>query len=307
MPDERFTHRKEGRSRKLSQLSDFEFRVLSQYRLSANDFGVMLYSPAPLISDNRVFEERTPAAIRKALDRMVELGLLLAFEEQGEWYVCSAEWQEYQTIRYPRETHWPIPSGAALEQCSAATRALFDVAGFRSANRRVRSRRRAEAARSYSQKSEKVSENVPHENRNFSPSGSLPLAVSRMPLAEDPPNPPRGGDGGNGFGPLRRHPLDTVDGVRPDAETCSRASAFLERFGAAHRRLVGEVYPRRDGRDFTPAKTLVAAYDDVKLDAMLELYMVATGPKFDGHPKSVGRFLDAAPMIGGRLAKVGVA
>lgn len=195
MPDERFTHRKEGRSRKLSQLSDFEFRVWSQYRLSANDFGVMLYSPAPLIADSKAFEDRDGCAgeIRRALDRMVEIGLLLAFDEQGERYVCSAEWQEYQSIRYPRESHLPIPNGDALDRCSPATRALFDVSGLRSALRRVKSKKRAEAARDNTKPSRKVSEKVPKKVRKISRSGSLPLAACRLPRTTDPPVAPQGG------------------------------------------------------------------------------------------------------------------
>jgi hypothetical protein len=107
----------------------------------------------------------------------------------------------------------------------------------------------------------------------------------------------------NGFGPLRHHPLDTVDGVTPDVETCERASHFLDRFGAAHRRLTGGVYANRPTRDFEPAKSLVATYDDTRLDAITETYMIATGPKFDGVPKSVGRLLDVAGMIDAKLSK----
>jgi hypothetical protein len=196
MPDERFTHRKEGRSRKLSMLTDFEYRVWSQYRLSANDFGVMLYSPAPLISDSKYFEDRDDSMpeIRRALDRMVELELLLAFEHQGERYVCSAEWQEYQTIRYPRESHHPIPNGDALAKCSPATRALFDVSGLRSALRRVKSKRRAEAARDTAKPHcRKISERVQKKFGKVARKSSVPLAVSRLPLAEDPPVAPRRG------------------------------------------------------------------------------------------------------------------
>lgn len=109
----------------------------------------------------------------------------------------------------------------------------------------------------------------------------------------------------SGFGPLRRHPLDTVDGVVPTVEVSERATGWLERFYRAIERHNGTPVPRRPDRDFTAAKTLVATYADVQLDALVETYVVATGPKFDGVPKSPGRLLDAAEMIAARLRKEG--
>lgn len=124
MPVERLSHPSDGTSRKLCALTDFEFRVWSQYKLSANDFGVMAYTPSPLMAENKALDERGPA-IRKALARIVGLGLLLVFDHQGDPYLCSPVWQDFQQIRYPRSTHLPLPTGDVLARCSPATRDLF--------------------------------------------------------------------------------------------------------------------------------------------------------------------------------------
>lgn len=125
MPVERLSHPSDGTSKKLCALNDFEFRVWSQYKLAANDFGVMAYSPAPLIAENRSLEQRGVSKVRKALDRIVGLGLLLVFEHQGDPFVCSPRWGDFQQVRYPRKSHLPLPTGTALIACSASTRTLF--------------------------------------------------------------------------------------------------------------------------------------------------------------------------------------
>ncbi len=51
--------------------------------------------------------------------------LLLQFEHQGYAFVCSAEWQDYQRVRYPRASHLPKPEGSVLAACSPKTRQLF--------------------------------------------------------------------------------------------------------------------------------------------------------------------------------------
>lgn len=125
MPVDRLSHPSDGTSAKLCSLSDFEFRVWCQCRLSANDYGVMLNSPTPLMAENRVLEQRKAGPVRRALDRLIGLGLLVPFEHQGQRFVCSPLWQDFQRIRYPRASHLPLPTGAALEACSKKTRALF--------------------------------------------------------------------------------------------------------------------------------------------------------------------------------------
>lgn len=111
--------------------------------------------------------------------------------------------------------------------------------------------------------------------------------------------------GVSGFGPLRRHPLDTVDGIVPTVEISERANEWLRRFALALERHTGVKHPSRPDRDFHYAKTLVATYSDVQLDALVEIYLVATGPRFDGQPKSPGRLADVAGLIAERIKKEG--
>jgi hypothetical protein len=129
LPVERLSHPSDGTSAKLCALSDFEFRVWHQVRLCSNDLGVMLDSAAPLMAENRVLEHK-PAAVVRALRRIVELGLLVRFTHQGVGFLCSPLWQDYQRVRYPRASHLPIPTGEAFAACSAKTQELFrEVSG----------------------------------------------------------------------------------------------------------------------------------------------------------------------------------
>lgn len=125
MPDDRLIHRRSGRSRKVSSLSDFEFRVWMQYELSADDFGVMLRSAAKLQSDNAALEKRPAKLIEKAIDRLIEIGLLEPFEHQGDRHVCQLDWQDWQRVKHARHTVMPCPPADVLAKCSAKTQALF--------------------------------------------------------------------------------------------------------------------------------------------------------------------------------------
>jgi hypothetical protein len=125
MPDDRMIHRRAGRSKKVSGLTDFEFRVWVQFQLSADDFGVMLRSAAKLQSDNAAIEKRTARQIDRAIDALVKVGLLDAFEHQGDWYLFQPDWQDYQKVKHARHTVQPFPPARTLAACSSKTRALF--------------------------------------------------------------------------------------------------------------------------------------------------------------------------------------
>lgn len=125
MPVDRLFHPRAGHSQKVSRLTDLAFRVWWTYQLAADDFGVLRRSPIVLQSANVALAQRPRRAIDQALDTLVTCGLLLAFEDQGERFVCQATWQDFQKIRYPRETLLPLPPPAILEQCSGDTAALF--------------------------------------------------------------------------------------------------------------------------------------------------------------------------------------
>jgi hypothetical protein len=125
MPDDRMLHRCQGFSSKLATLDHLAYRVWTQYLLSADDFGVCPDSPALIRGANLALAQETEDAIRCALDDIVDVGLVVRFEHQGQPYVCSLEWQDYQSIRWPRTTYYPAPSAEVLPKFSRSTSELF--------------------------------------------------------------------------------------------------------------------------------------------------------------------------------------
>ncbi len=127
MPDDRFLHSRAGHSVKVSGLSDFEYRVWTQYLLSADDFGVMRASAVTMQSDSDALAERPARAIEKAVKRLVTVGLLAEFEHQGRFYLYQPDWQKWQKVGYPRKTKQPRPEGAQLDACDFGTQRLFGI------------------------------------------------------------------------------------------------------------------------------------------------------------------------------------
>jgi hypothetical protein len=125
MPDNRFLHRCQGHSEKLSGLTHLEYRVWTQYLLSADDYGVMPDSASIIRGDNFALEAEPEETIAAAMETLKRIGLVQTFTHQGRRYLWSASWQNYQSIRFPRSTHYPIPSAEVLQKCSGETSALF--------------------------------------------------------------------------------------------------------------------------------------------------------------------------------------
>lgn len=127
MPDDRFLHRKAGHSQKVNLLTDLEYRVWTQYLLSADDFGVMRGTHHPIQNDNDHLANRPSRAIQRCLDALVTCGLIRRFEHQGKPYVYQHDWQDWQKVSYPRGTNQPCPSSDALADCSESTQELFQL------------------------------------------------------------------------------------------------------------------------------------------------------------------------------------
>lgn len=127
MPDDRFLHRRAGHSQKVNLLTDLEYRVWTQYMLSADDFGVMRATHHPLQNDNDHLANRPAKTLQRCLDALVKCGLIRKFEHQGKPYVYQHDWQSWQKVSYPRTTNQPAPDDAALEQCDKPTRQLFSM------------------------------------------------------------------------------------------------------------------------------------------------------------------------------------
>jgi hypothetical protein len=107
-----------------------------------------------------------------------------------------------------------------------------------------------------------------------------------------------------GFG-RRRHPLDESPDVSLDAELCGRAEQLIVRFSFHHAELVKSRYVENRDRDWPPSLRLVKAYSDRELDAVTRIYLVATGPHFEGKPRTIGRLAEAAPMIEAQMRREG--
>lgn len=125
MPADRFIHPRLGHSRKVSGLTDFQFRVWTQVMLSCDDFGVMRLSAVTLQSDNDALQERSARSLQKALGELATVGLIGTFDHQGRQHLYQPRWQDFQKVEYPRTTTRPLPTPDCLERCSEATRTLF--------------------------------------------------------------------------------------------------------------------------------------------------------------------------------------
>lgn len=106
-------------------LTDLQHRVWTQYLLSADDFGIMHATAVKLQADNLSLSRRPVKVIARCLEALIVCGLLRVFEHQGERYVYSYNWQQWQKIEYPRQTDTPPLPLDALEQCDDSTRALM--------------------------------------------------------------------------------------------------------------------------------------------------------------------------------------
>jgi hypothetical protein len=125
MPDHRLTPKREGFSDKITALDDLAYRIWQQYKLSADDYGVMPDLAASIMGGNRRLAKVQPRVIESKLQGFVDCGLLHRFVHQGQGYLYSRVWQKHQKIRYPSETFHPAPPPEELAQCEKKTRELF--------------------------------------------------------------------------------------------------------------------------------------------------------------------------------------
>ena len=124
MPADRLLHARLGHSAKVSSLSDLEFRVWTTYVLATDDFGVMRADAVAFQAAHDALSTRSAEEIAKCVERLVETGLVAAFEHQGARYLYQWDWQDFQRVRFPARTLHPLPDSAEV---SGRTHHLWSV------------------------------------------------------------------------------------------------------------------------------------------------------------------------------------
>lgn len=257
MPQDRLRNQCAGTSRKLSSLTDFEYRVWDQYQLSADDYGIMPAEAIRIQADNLALRARPAADVQNALDRMVEIGLLFAFDVQHRRYVCDPQWQYFQRVQYPKQTLNPAPPAAVLDKCHLLTQALFAQCFGR---RSHKFRKPPELSEPVLENSE-ISQNLPEGPRSPQVASTKWLVANgkeEMAKSERPPDISR---------PFqRRAPEGRSDGVMAGAlgkehnshRACSPNFAWCVP-GGVHAKFRNALAPRF-GRDDTAADVALEAW-----------------------------------------------
>ena len=124
MPADRLLHARLGHSAKVSSLSDLEYRVWTTFVLATDDFGVMRADAVAFQAAHDALSTRPAEEIAKCVERLVETGLVAAFEHQGARYLYQWDWQDFQRVRFPARTLHPLPDSAEV---SARTHHLWSV------------------------------------------------------------------------------------------------------------------------------------------------------------------------------------
>ena len=120
----------------MTAITDFEYRVWDTYKWAADDFGVMPKSAAKLRGENDALrDQHTEEEVAAALQRLIDVDLIVEFDHQGAPFVCSLTWNEHQKIEYPRQTHLPVPPPELLQLMEVSTRQLF--LNFRGKSRKL--------------------------------------------------------------------------------------------------------------------------------------------------------------------------
>ena len=330
MPAQRVLNARLGHSAKVSRLSDLAFRVWTTYVLAADDFGVMRADAVAFQAAHDALRERPADEVAAAVERLVEVGLVSAFEDQGARFLYQSDWQDFQRVRFPARTPHPLPaeamvSGRTLHLWSAHPGGLRLPAlprGAAGASEPLRKFFRSSSAL-LQNRFRTTSEVVPHHFRTTSEVDSPqqfrgdPASAKvgggperRFGTTSEPrargtdlgssstkPSTPRETGGGG--------PGEGAAGVAATGAT-SRAAAFAERYRT-------ELYPRHRGVAYAPtraveasdadaAERLCQAWDDAELDRLVERFLTTEGDPFlDGRTRTLSMLLSRAPALAEQL------
>lgn len=84
----------------------------------------MPMSAAMIRANNIALARENEETILLALKTVLAFDLVLQFDHQDETYICDAQWQDFQHVRFPRQSYWPVPI-PVFARLSEKTRALF--------------------------------------------------------------------------------------------------------------------------------------------------------------------------------------
>ena len=124
MPADRLLHARLDHSAKVSSLSDLQYRVWTTCVLGTDDFGVMRADAVAFQAAHDALCGRPAKAIKRCIERLVQVGLVAAFAHQGSRYGYQIDRQDFQRVRYPLRTVHPLPPSAEV---GARTRHLWSV------------------------------------------------------------------------------------------------------------------------------------------------------------------------------------
>ncbi len=329
MPAHRVLHARLGHSAKVSMLSDLAFRVWTTYVLAADDFGVMRADAVSFQAAHDALRERAAEDVAASIERLVEVGLVSAFEHEGARFLYQADWQDFQRVRFPGRTVHPLPAEAMV---SARTLHLWSAhPGGSRLPARPRGAVTSEPLQKFFRSSSALlrnhfrttSEVVPHnfrttsevvshqQIRGDSASGDVQSRPQKHfgttsearargtdhgSLSTKPSTPSETGGGGLGEG---------AAGVAA-TDAASRSAALVERYRT-------ELYPRHRGVAYAPtraveasdadaAERLCQAWDDAELDRLAERFLTSEGDRFlEGRTRTLSMLLSRAPALAEQL------
>jgi hypothetical protein len=281
MPQDRLIHPRLGHSQKVTLLTDLEYRVWTQYMLSADDFGVMRASAVTLQADNDALQVRPSKVVQRALEHIVEVHLIEPFSHQGQPYVFQRDWQRWQKVEWPRGTNHPKPAPDQLATLTNAdeitTRELFDR--HPGGDRRMRPKGSLGGLG-------RVQGSVQDAR-----SDHLPTSRARAPAVRQT---------ANANGSERES-----EGKQPDADQDAldlRAGRFCERYSelfATYRH--GARYYARPAHDFGHACELVRVWDDERLEKLVVVFLRSDDPFIEQSTRSIGVFASRASWCDDKL------
>lgn len=275
MPEDRLIHRAALRGTRVGvKLTDFERNVWLAYELCADDYGVMRFT-AQSVQEAIWLEKRSRRQVLTGLERVRDVELVHTFEHQHETFCYQRDWNKFQKVRHPRTTINPCPPRDELLKCDRPTQQLF--------------RQHPNFG--------KVSETLPEDFGKVSETlPSLARAGTRETATANA--------NGNGSEALARAFLDPAD-FTPDEQ--ARATRFLAKYAEFYAKYRhGATYVGKPQADLLEALLLVRAFDDARLELLVEAFFTTDEPFCRNGTGSVAQFRSRASWCDSKLKAAGL-